>query len=356
MINTVIFDFDGLMVETERGCFNAYGQILKERGVEFSWDVYVSEFLGMNAPDTFRKMEDYYGLSFDIPQIVDRYHEIEIDYVKKTDLPVKKGLLELLKYLGDHHYRRVIATSSSQKRFEIIMERNDLMKYFDDITTGGEVERGKPQPDIFLRACEKAGIKPNQALVLEDSQAGIQAAYRAGIPVICIPGFKEPDPIYVDMATRVYGNLMEVIPFLENRNPVKYKHQVQYYETDRMGIVHHSNYIRWMEEARSDLLKRIGWDYARLEEIGIISPVIHVDCNYRATTTFSDEIEISVFVEAFNGVRLKIRYVMENEKGQLVCDGRSEHCFLNNKGLPIRMKKLYPDFYECLSILEEKNR
>ena len=73
-----------------------------------------------------------------------------------------------------------------------------------------------------------------------------------------------------------------------------YKHQVQYYETDKMGITHHSNYIRWMEEARIDFLKQIGWSYDELERSGIISPVIRVDCQYKVTTTFYDIIIIQV--------------------------------------------------------------
>ena len=70
-----------------------------------------------------------------------------------------------------------------------------------------------------------------------------------------------------------------------------YKHTVQYYETDRMGITHHSNYIRWMEETRVYCLKELGWSYERLEEEGIVSPVTAISCNYKASTTFADEVE-----------------------------------------------------------------
>lgn len=76
-----------------------------------------------------------------------------------------------------------------------------------------------------------------------------------------------------------------------------YQHKVQYYETDKMGITHHSNYIRWMEEARIDFLEKIGWSFARIEAEGIVSPVISVDVKYRKTTTFNDLITILVQVE-----------------------------------------------------------
>ncbi|WP_027868646.1 thioesterase family protein [Eubacterium sp. AB3007] len=128
-----------------------------------------------------------------------------------------------------------------------------------------------------------------------------------------------------------------------------YRHTVQYYETDRMGITHHSNYIRWMEEARVDFLAQIGWDYARLEEMGVISPVIGIECKYATATTFADVVEISVEVEALKGVRLRLRYVMTNQHGKTVCEGHSEHCFVNEEGRPIRLKREQPEFYEVLS-------
>ncbi len=91
-----------------------------------------------------------------------------------------------------------------------------------------------------------------------------------------------------------------------------YMHTVQYYETDKMGITHHSNYIRWMEEARICFLSQIGWDYVRIEEMGIISPVLSVTCDFKKTTTFSDKVAINVNVEEFKGVKLHLAYEMKN--------------------------------------------
>ncbi|MBP1554347.1 MAG: acyl-CoA thioesterase, partial [Oscillospiraceae bacterium] len=75
-----------------------------------------------------------------------------------------------------------------------------------------------------------------------------------------------------------------------------YTHKVHYYETDKMGITHHSNYIRWMEEARIDFLGKIGCGYDKIEAMGIISPVTAVDCRYKSTTTFGDVVTIDVWV------------------------------------------------------------
>ena len=132
-----------------------------------------------------------------------------------------------------------------------------------------------------------------------------------------------------------------------------YIHTVQYYETDRMGITHHSNYIRWMEEARVDFLSQIGWDYARLEEMGIISPVINVNCDYKKTTTFSDKIAIKVLVKEFKGVKLFLSYEMKNEDGVIVCTASSTHAFLTKEGKPVRVQKEYPEFYKALTELAE---
>lgn len=132
-----------------------------------------------------------------------------------------------------------------------------------------------------------------------------------------------------------------------------YSHKVQYYETDRMGITHHSNYVRWMEEARIDYLEQIGWPYDRLEEMGISSPVTSVSCKYKIPTTFAETIEITAYIRDFNGVILKIGYTMKNASGKTVCEGESEHVFLNAKGMFIRLRREFPELFNRLTELIE---
>ena len=134
-----------------------------------------------------------------------------------------------------------------------------------------------------------------------------------------------------------------------------YIHTVQYYETDKMDITHHSNYIRWMEEARVSFLSGIGWDYTRLEAMGIVSPVISVSCDFKHPTTFSDKVSISITVREFRGVTLYLSYRMRNQDGIEVCVGTSSHAFLNAEGRPIRIKRNYPEFYDVLNTLAETN-
>ena len=131
-----------------------------------------------------------------------------------------------------------------------------------------------------------------------------------------------------------------------------YIHKVNYYETDKMGVTHHSNYIRWMEEARIDFLTQIGYPYDKLEEMGIISPVIGIECDYKSSTIFSDEVEIEVKVKEFKGVRLVIEYTMINVKTkELVLNGVTKHCFVNTEGKPVILKKSFPEFDQKLKEL-----
>ena len=123
-----------------------------------------------------------------------------------------------------------------------------------------------------------------------------------------------------------------------------YIHKVRYYETDKMGITHHSNYVRWMEEARIDYLDRIGLSLKALEAAGIASPVVSIECEYKAPTTFDDSVAICVEVKEFRGVKLVLGYTMTNaDDGTTVMLGESAHCFVNRDGRPIALKKQFPE-------------
>lgn len=121
-----------------------------------------------------------------------------------------------------------------------------------------------------------------------------------------------------------------------------YTHQVQYYETDKMQITHHSNYIRFMEEARIDFLNKIGFGYDKMEELGISSPVIGIQCDYKKSTTFPDIITIDTKISAYKGTRLEIEYIMK-VKEDVVAIGKSLHCFLNQDGRLIILKRHLPE-------------
>lgn len=123
-----------------------------------------------------------------------------------------------------------------------------------------------------------------------------------------------------------------------------YEHKAHYYETDKMGVVHHSNYIRWMEEARVDMMEKTGFGYKRLEEEGIISPVLGIECEYKKSTDFDDTIVIAVEEEFYNGIKMTIKYTMTNKAtGVVAAVGKSRHCFLNKDGRPVNLRKVCPE-------------
>ena len=108
------------------------------------------------------------------------------------------------------------ATVKNSPKFSKILKNADILPYIDDSICGDEVTHGKPDPEIFLKACEKAGVSIKDAIVLEDSEAGIEAAYRGGLDVICIPDMKYPEHIYQVKTTAIFSSLDDVINYLKN--------------------------------------------------------------------------------------------------------------------------------------------
>ncbi len=134
-----------------------------------------------------------------------------------------------------------------------------------------------------------------------------------------------------------------------------YTHKVQYYETDQMGIVNHSNYIRWFEEARTDFMEQLGMGYAEMEKEGIVSPVLGVDATYLRMARFGDTVEIKTKIISYNGIKLSMEYEIYNkETGLIDCKGTTHHCFLNRMGKPISLKRDLLNFHNMfLKGLEE---
>lgn len=136
----------------------------------------------------------------------------------------------------------------------------------------------------------------------------------------------------------VYGKQIEEIKVRP------YEHRAKYYETDQMGIIHHSNYIKWMEEARMDTMEQIGLSYKEMEAMEIISPVLEISCEYHSMVHFDDTVVIETKIVKYNGIKLELEYRMtDKETGELRTTGRSSHCFLNRSGRPISLKRSYPE-------------
>jgi len=134
-----------------------------------------------------------------------------------------------------------------------------------------------------------------------------------------------------------------------------FERKMNYYETDRMGIVHHSNYIRFLEEARCYWLEQVGMPFSSLEEKGVTIPVLGVNCEYKHHVTFADVIQIRVFVKEYSGVRMTIGYDVTNKKtGQVVINAETKHCFTNRDLKPVNLKKYLPDISKKYEDLVEK--
>ena len=125
-----------------------------------------------------------------------------------------------------------------------------------------------------------------------------------------------------------------------------YQHEVKYYECDRMGVTHHSNYVRFMEEARVDYLDQLGYGFEKIEADNVFSPVVSIQCEYKSPTTFKDVIDVEVFISKVTEMKFEFTYVMR--KGdKTVCTGKSLHCFIEN-GRPVAISKRLPELYAMI--------
>lgn len=214
MIKAVIFDMDGLMIDSERVTFEGYQHILSKKGKTITEDFYIT-LLGKPIKGIFQRFYDVYGNDFPIESVITDVHRYMAERFETEGVPLKTGLVELLKYCREKGYRTIVATSSNRNRVDTILKSADIEQYFDDSICGDEVTKGKPDPEVFLKSCMKLGVNTDEAVVLEDSEAGIQASYAAGIKVICVPDMKQPEPEYAQKTFMIVTDLNKVKDWLE---------------------------------------------------------------------------------------------------------------------------------------------
>ena len=208
-IKAVIFDMDGLMIDSERVTFEGYVIECGKLGLDMD-EAFYKQTLGLPLTRIFQMYYEHFGQDFPMEKVLEDVHQYMADRFRKEGVPMKEGVEELLIYLKDHGYKTVLATSSNRDRVDQILDQPGLTAHLDSSICGDEIERGKPDPDVFLKACEKAGVRPGEAIVLEDSEAGIQAAFLAGIPVICVPDMKYPEEGFREKASLIVGSLTVV--------------------------------------------------------------------------------------------------------------------------------------------------
>ena len=214
MLKAVIFDMDGLMINSEIVTFDCYKKVMGEMGLEIPLEFYVT-LLGKPVTHAHERFHTVYGEDFPVEDVIKKVHLMLAETFQTQGVPLKPGLIELLTYLKENNYKTIVATSSNRARVDKILAGAKIAQYFDDSICGDEVTKGKPNPEIFLKACEKLGVEPSEALVLEDSEAGIQAAYSGNIKVICVLDMKYPDEQYKVMTTKIVDTLHEVIDYVK---------------------------------------------------------------------------------------------------------------------------------------------
>lgn len=214
MIEAVIFDMDGLMIDSERVTYEGYCHVLAKDNLTMSEETYKT-LLGKTVKAVYELFEKDYGDKYDVAEVIKEVHQYINDRFENEGVPIKKGLVKLLQFLKDNNYKTIVATSSHRNRVDKILNQAGLTEYFDDSICGDEVAKGKPDPEVFLKACSKLNVKPENALVLEDSESGINAAYNANIKVIAIPDMKYPEEKYLKMTYKVMDDLLQVKEFLQ---------------------------------------------------------------------------------------------------------------------------------------------
>ena len=217
-IKAVLFDMDGLMVDTESLSTEAFINSAKAQGYNMTKEETL-KVLGFTKANIYQFWIDYFqGTNVDGKKLVDDHYEY-IENVLYTVGPEKMPYVEeLLKYLRENNYKIAVASSSDTADIKNNLEKTKLEKYIDEIASGAEVENGKPAPDVFLLAAKRLGVDPKDCLILEDSKAGIKAGKASGAMGCMVPDMFTVDKECEDTADRILTNLGEVIEILEGKN------------------------------------------------------------------------------------------------------------------------------------------
>ncbi len=217
-IRALIFDFDGLILDTESPMRESWRETFEEYGLVVSETRWAS-LLGASAdpPEPYDLLEKHLGVPMDRAAIHDRVMSRELQLLESED--VLPGVRELICNVQAAGFSLAVASSSERAWVEGLLTQHDLIGPFDTIVCAEDVDRTKPSPDLFLKALKQLNVEPNEAIVFEDSQHGVKAAIAAGIFCVAVPNkvtqclpFAEADLVvssitdyslqdYVDMAT-----------------------------------------------------------------------------------------------------------------------------------------------------------
>ncbi|MCM1124167.1 MAG: HAD family phosphatase [Eubacterium sp.] len=201
-----IFDMDGLLFDTERVYQQTWRELADEQGIELGSD-FTRMISGTNGAHMRHVVESYYHVADGTVVIEECMRRVKAKLSRQV--PMKKGVPEILQFFRENGIRMAVASSSATEQILSNVELADIREYFSEIVSGTEVKRGKPAPDIFLLAAEKIDCKPSECFVFEDSENGIKAGYAAGCCTVMIPDLMEPTQEIRPYCTMICTDLMQ---------------------------------------------------------------------------------------------------------------------------------------------------
>lgn len=202
-IKAVLFDLDGTLIDTEK-----YYKICWPLAFEhFGYKVTEEQFLSLRSlgrPHILKVMQGWFGENVECEEIRKYARKLVNEKIEKEGLHLKKGVVECLKYLKSKNKITSIVTATALERTDLCITQADIKKYFDYVVSATEVESGKPDPDVYLYACKKIGVKPVETIAVEDSPNGATSAINAGCNTIMVPDLTEPEE---GLAKKLFGKL-----------------------------------------------------------------------------------------------------------------------------------------------------
>ncbi|MDP4179585.1 MAG: HAD family phosphatase [Bacillota bacterium] len=183
MLKAVIFDMDGVIVDSEPIHFEVDKRVMKKCGFIASDDI-LNPYVGVSNPEMWKDLKEKYNLILSVEELLKLQSELKIEVLNETKIEAIDGIIELLSDLRRNKIILAVASSSPRLFIETILETIKIREYFNAILSGEEVQRGKPYPDIFLKTAEMLKVNPHECIVIEDSTNGVKAALSAGMKCI----------------------------------------------------------------------------------------------------------------------------------------------------------------------------
>lgn len=217
MVQGVIFDMDGLMLDTEKLLAKYWMQAAQEAGFPMELQ-HVLQIRSLAAIYAKPLLQGFFGETFDYESIRARRRELTAAHLQEHGIETKAGLNELLEYLKKSGRRIAVATATDRERTEAYLAQVGILEYFDAFVCGDMVKKGKPDPEIYLTACHELGLPPECCMALEDSPNGIRSAHAAGCKAVMVPDLSMPEEALLPLLYACVPTLAEVIPLLKGED------------------------------------------------------------------------------------------------------------------------------------------